>query len=492
MIYTKEFEPKIIHQGVDTLLTSHVIMNSDSYMKYLKVLRFLDSVKDEAKEKNRTFEFESGISFEFYSFGKFKMMPVGKGRFKYIIMNDDITIDFSTLKLGANEYTTPQLRVEYRSKYLSLLGHEKAYATVLSMFDTLLSSDTVPLFKSMLMRIDLCTDIAGISYVPMDKYRFQTNFKSNGHIEFREHMRFNRLTGFSFGKGDYMMRIYDKRLELNNNASKLWLTRLWVANGYPDNNSVPVWRHETQMRRPYLKRFRKDSLDDEVTYFFNMLPNLWTFSFNKVEYVEVSDDHAIKILNGSYNPESLRKMMQRTKKSNPSMIWGLASSWHGLKVPSPHDYGHYQSGSYAVAKRMFKSFISTAYKAGRGNPNEVLEIMDMVQNDLSRIHGVSLHDYGSVKLLSTFIDNSQYISDNGFTIDTDYRNLAVKMYNGLRYRLSGLDYPEYDRAESRLASSLNMTVEEIRSVDLNELFASAFEIDRDEIQPIYEMEYICD
>ena len=489
MKYNENFDPRIVHQGVDTLLTSHIIMNDESYSKYQKILMHLDNVKDEAKEKNKTFEVQQGIPFNFYTFGRFIMMPVGKGRFKYVIMNDDVTIDFSTVKMGANNYNTPQIRVEYRAKFLSLLGHRKAYDTVLSMFDTLLGSDS-QLFKSQLMRIDLATDIAGVIYTPMDKFRFQTNFKNNGHIEFKEHMQYNRLTGFSFGKGDYMMRIYDKRLELNRNASKLWLTKLWTKNGYPQNNDISVWRHETQMRRPYLKRFRDGDCSDEVIYFFDMLPKLWSFSFNKVNYASVSEKNVIKIMNGDYTPDALRQMLYRTKKDNPSKIWAMASTWDGLLPPLPTDYGSFQSSDYSVAKRMYKSFISTAYKAGRGNPLAVLEVMDFVQDDLLQNHGLSLHDYGSVKLLSSFVDNSQLITEHGITYDMDFQNMAIKLYSGLRHRLSHLDYKDYNAVESSLASSLNMTVQELQSADFNYLFTSAFELERDTNQPIYEMEYI--
>ena len=491
MLKSQDYTPKIIHQGVDTLLTSHVILNLDSYIKYEKMLRHLDNIKDEAKEKNKTFEFEGGITFDFYTFGKFKMMPKGLGRYKYVIMNEDITIKFSTLKYGANDFDNAQISVEYRAKFLSLLGHEKAYATVLSMFDNLIPSDTdTQLFKSQLMRIDLCTDIAGITYTPMDKFRFQTNFKNNGHIEFIEHMQYNRLTGFSFGKGDYMMRIYDKRLELNNNASKLWLTKLWTINGYPQNNEIPVWRHETQMRRPYLKRFRRGAVDDEVRYFFDMLPSLWTFSFNKVEYVDVSDENVIKIMNGLYSPEALKKMLQRVKKSNPSDIWLMSSTFNGVLAPSPIDYGNFNDTEYKVAKRFYKAFISTAYKAGNGDPMEVLNIMDTVQYELSELYGISLHDYGSNKLLSSFVENSQFITNNGFTVDRDFTALSIKMYDGIYKRFAGLGFKEFDRNEYRLALLLGKTVEDLRNCDLQLEFDYAFQEEQSNITPIYEMEYI--
>lgn len=491
MKFYKNMKPTIYYQGVDTLRTAHVIKHVDNYFMYERLLQILSNFKDDAIASNANYEFENGISFDLSTFGKFFIRPKGQGRYKFVIYNQDIEIYFSTVKYGANDYTTPQIVVDYRARYLSLLGYEKAYSVVCSMLETLLSTDEnniySHMFNTQLMRIDLCTDVGNIDYTPIDKYRFQTNFKSQGHIEFKEHFQFNRLTGFSFGKGDYMMRIYNKRHELNNNASKLWLTRLWVDNGYDENIRPPVWRHEVQMRRPYLKMFRKEVVHDEVLYFFDMLPNLWTFAFSKVSYVDITTPQAISIMEGLYTSDNLRQLFYRTKKKNPSLVWEHASYWKGLKAPGPEYVGNLKKSDISIAKRFYKSFISTAYKATEGDPYSVLTIMDKVQEDLQLNYGTDLHDYGENKVLGNFIDNAQYITNNGFTVDRDFRGLALKMYEGMRERFLNLGDPLFDKNEYRLARMFNKDVFELRET-VNDLLQ---EINHDyNIVPLYEMEYI--
>lgn len=467
MKFSENVPPHIVHQGVDTLRTAHIILKPDNYAKYENLLKHLSQLKAEAIAQNAKFEFENGIAFDFFSFGKFFIRPKGQGRYRYVIYNQDIEVFFSTVALSSNNFSTPQIVVDYRAKYLSLTGYQKAYDLVKDMLFSLLSVDTdlhySEIFNTQLMRIDLATDIAGIEYTPLDKYRFQTNFKNQGHIEFREHIQYNRLTGFSFGKGDYMMRIYNKRHQLNNDASKLWLTLLWVRNGYDEDTRPPVWRHETQMRRPYLKRFRTQDVTDEVQYFFDMLPRLWSFSFSKVTFVDISTEQAIKVMDMQYGPDALRQLYYRTKRDNPSTVWELASTWQGIKAPPPHDYGHYNQVDQSVAKRFYKAFISTAYKAGNGNPLNVLKIMDLVQDELQTDKGYTLHDYGENKLLSSFIDNAQYISQNGLVIDRDFKALAGKLYYGMIERFSNLHDPDFDSNERRLALLFGTSVQDLRN-----------------------------
>ncbi len=64
----------------------------------------------------------------------------------------------------------------------------------------------------------------------------------------QEHGYGGRLSGFTFGKGDLVARIYDKTLECAV-TTKSWPELLWQGR----NANRPVWRVEFQFRRPLLE-----------------------------------------------------------------------------------------------------------------------------------------------------------------------------------------------------------------------------------------------
>lgn len=100
-----------------------------------------------------------------------------------------------------------------------------------------------------LSRVDFCFDYH-VEEVDFD----QDSFLSKSKLDSR-----HRFAGvdqtFTFGKGDVMMRVYDKSAEIENKSLKVWFHDLW---GRSDN----VWRIEWQARTPILKRFGLRTLDN--------------------------------------------------------------------------------------------------------------------------------------------------------------------------------------------------------------------------------------
>lgn len=463
MKYENVADIKTVHQGVDTLRTSHVIMKEFCYENFEKVLSFLSKQKSLAQDANSNYEFENGISFEFLNFGNFKIMPKGQGRYKYVISNQDITVYFSGVKFGANNFNTPQITIDYRSRYLTLIGHDKAYVLVLSMLREILGapvehSTTTDIFiKSFCQRIDIATDVSGIQYTPSDKYRFQALFKRNNFIEFFEHLQYNRLTGFSFGKGDFMIRIYDKRLELNRDSSKLYLTHCWSENGYDEINRPPVWRHEVQLRRPHLKSFLPDNVHDEVIYFFNMLDQLWSYSINKINWVDLKEKEYMGIMEGLYTPDAMRQMFYRAKNDKDRFsFWSILSVWKGQHSLPAEKLERMKEKDYRVPKRFLKAFLTTAYKISDGDPLEVVNILNSINSDVAMYDGYTLHQYAQNKLLSSFVDNAYFVSNYGLVVDVDYRKMAFDLYDEIKDVFENLDDPLFKRSKYKLGDLYRM------------------------------------
>jgi len=455
---------KVAYQGVDTLRTAHIIKDDLSYKKYEEILTLLDNKKSDAILANANYEFEHGIEFEFFQFGKFFIRPKGQSRYKYVIYNEDIEIYFSTVKCGANDFNTPQIVIDFRAKFLTILGYKDAFSVVTTMLEKLLFSKTAPtyetIFKTRLQRIDLATDISGFEYRPIDKFRFQSLFKTSEHLEFKEHIQYNRLTGFSFGKGDFMIRIYNKSLEIER-SGKQFLKEVWKNNADIEDDSV-IYRHEVQFRRPYIKEFMKVPYNNEVLYFFKRLPSLWAFGISKINYVPIDDKKVLKIMNNEYKPTALKLMFYRAKKDLDNPLWDTVKTWRGTTPLPPQKYKNIKDNDYKQPIKFLKAFLSTSYKASRGNPVDVLHIFDLAQKDLAEKHGLNMHEYGSLKKLSSFIDNAQVIKDYGLVVNYDYAEKAVNLYAGLQKRFIGLDIEPFERVESRLASLFNTTKEDLR------------------------------
>ncbi len=64
-----------------------------------------------------------------------------------------------------------------------------------------------------------------------------------------------RLQTLMFGKGDVVLRLYDKVTEIEQQSDKVWLFDLWGV-------KADVWRIEWQVRKAVLRRFGIRSLED--------------------------------------------------------------------------------------------------------------------------------------------------------------------------------------------------------------------------------------
>jgi len=106
-------------------------------------------------------------------------------------------------------------------------------------------------------RVDLCADFwipGGLSYDFLRFHKVTRNDKSNLIMD-KDHAE-------TYYVGDkktpIQLRIYNKGVEVQlNGGKKLWFRELWQRESTED-----VWRTEFQLRRPALKQFGVNSLDD--------------------------------------------------------------------------------------------------------------------------------------------------------------------------------------------------------------------------------------
>jgi hypothetical protein len=116
----------------------------------------------------------------------------------------------------------------------------------------------------------------------------------------QQHGYGRQLSGFTFGKGDLLARVYNKSLEIAISGNS-WPEMVWQG-GDPEQ---PVWRIEFQFRRPVLGAMGLNGMDDALRH----RQGLW--------------DYGTRWL-------TLRTRMADTNRSR----WPLAPAWQQLAEAS--------------------------------------------------------------------------------------------------------------------------------------------------------------
>jgi len=157
------------------------------------------------------------------------------------------------LMLGAADPFPPAF-VQWHSPYLHAYGVERAVSMVEGWLDVAVMEVRAPLGVS---RLDLYCDFQG--WVPavgdLDRFSCRATRRSLFEVPRQTHLVGRRFSGFTFGKGDVVCRIYDKTL-LMVSRGEHWQEEVWVDR----DPEVPVWRLEFQLRRRALRRFSLETL----------------------------------------------------------------------------------------------------------------------------------------------------------------------------------------------------------------------------------------
>ena len=162
-----------------------------------------------------------------------------------------------TVCLGAAD-PFPAIYIMVRSAFLHTVGAEEA----LSITDELVTRDLCGGPAELrVSRADVYADEQGWEPRPSDLGRFVTRavwrrmFEEPDHDDVpaaprRAHASGRRFSGFTFGKGAVVARIYDKTLEMAQTGDT-WPDVLWPHHD-PER---PVWRVEFQFRREAVHQF---------------------------------------------------------------------------------------------------------------------------------------------------------------------------------------------------------------------------------------------
>ncbi|GHF13918.1 hypothetical protein GCM10017044_05010 [Kordiimonas sediminis] len=183
----------------------------------------------------------------------FALLPAGTRQYTFQLQHADYRILLS-------ENNIPNIQVQYASKGLWLRGLDAVTAEVESWIKSL---EGYPLRPASITRIDFAYDF----HVPEVDFSID-HFVSRAS---KDSVWRNRgsVETFSFGKGDIVVRVYDKVAEIEQQSQKYWLYDLW---GKREN----VWRVEFQVRTERLKKAGIITLQDLKEFGADLLRELST------------------------------------------------------------------------------------------------------------------------------------------------------------------------------------------------------------------------
>jgi len=185
----------------------------------------------------------------------FSVSSKGSRGYEFVFVNSDLTIQLATESRGGKYF--PEVRITFRSQYLWRFGWQACYARVRKWLDTWAN-----VVGNQVSRVDLNIDLA--LELPEINLRggevvTPARDKTEYLLPLERHLVGLVETGFTFGKGDLMARIYNKRVEIQN-SNKVWFEDLWRRNGW--DGVSPVTRTEFQLRRGALKQLQVESVED--------------------------------------------------------------------------------------------------------------------------------------------------------------------------------------------------------------------------------------
>jgi len=279
------------------------------------LFELLDNAKQEAKILHDVFPIsldkngEERFIFNVHSSGR-------HGGYAFHMSRGDVHIFVSRRK----DMLTPNVLIDIGS----LSCWNPGFDTVLQSVHDLLESYGGEVVKNTISEVHLCTDYIGqsIADLPLenhqlwitranrfDVYRERTCFSGMSWVQtegrlglsdqpgdfFVDEIHAAHETGVRIGKGDIMMRIYDKVLELKHDASKQSVfASVWGQDAY---NEKDVTRVEFQLRRRVLKQMEVHSLEDlrqKITGIWKYCTEEWArFTNHPVDRDNRHQDRAI-------------------------------------------------------------------------------------------------------------------------------------------------------------------------------------------------------
>lgn len=216
---------KLLLNGIDTLQCAYYLHAPERQGIDFQLLA-------EKKEEIRQSKSKNPLSVTLGN-TEFLLHPYGsKSGYPLMVSNEDFKIEFG-------EFNKPNFYVTFRSQALwrqsAFLLHDKFLKWASSV-------GFVPYRDESLSRVDFSFDYK-LPRVDFDENSFVTRSTKDS-----QHRDNKKVQTFTFGKGDVVLRVYDKVAEIYEKSNKVWFFLLW-------EDDKDIWRIEWQVRKEKLKSF---------------------------------------------------------------------------------------------------------------------------------------------------------------------------------------------------------------------------------------------
>lgn len=441
--------PKIVHQGIDTLVIG--VNSLDEIAYNTKFKPFVAQIRraKEAAQTIKTFGEKIEKTNLGLNYGDFLVSSKSTGAYIGYVRNDDVF--FNVADTEFNVKSLYHLKLQFRSIYLLKYGHDYCMIQVKRFLTDIFGEN----YSIKILRLDVCSDVAGIKYTPVDFFNFRSLKKISNYgesiskdegdglisdedevkslidlstVTINNFMRFNRFEGASFGKNPDMFRVYDKVKQVKNqNISELVFTK-WELNGFDSNKDMCVFRHEVEFGRARIQRLIPFNTVDEVAYLFSNLGKFWSTGLNICKWYDLTVKERERISNNSVQTDSIRKIYQRCDQDETRFkLWDFLADWDEAKFIKLSKHDFIKSKDLKQAKKALKAFVSAVYTNLGYDYNNFLIVLDEVKKDLAN-QGLNLHEYGLSRLAGSFSKNEKIINDCGLYIENP---LTSSIYFGL-------------------------------------------------------------
>lgn len=258
-------EPARVHRGVDFLKVSMWVDWDDKGKRFLE---YLDQRK-KAMQATESVELSpvtlAGVPWN--------LARTGTRHFPYRLVAGDVVLLLSSRSSGGN---TPSVRVEMGS-----LTSQTVLASTLNNVRAVLASIGADERREHIAEIHLAADFIGVSLQDIN-IQDMDRWITKG-VNFGTYCEHRTLTGCTIGKGDLMLRVYDKVRELRQADHKQGVfADLWGVGRFDE---LPVTRVEFQLRRPVLKNFLESEERDaeglavlgNVEFLLRSIASVWSY-----------------------------------------------------------------------------------------------------------------------------------------------------------------------------------------------------------------------